>query len=718
MPKIFSFQNLATPTGVTYPSLTAAVDSGVAATNAVINQVRGMTKVERRDYLKLNTTTWPCLCLVEGVNPGMRVSSDNPPQLLHGFAADFDNVGKCFTVQELTDLAARCAYPPAAAGSSLSGDGVHAIWLFKEPIPLLGNSKYAHKVMTVCFNKLRVGNFMQGFDNAFKNPDRLLSVDPQNFGWVTPLSEGQVVDEVSTRMWAASITADFEFEGQQLDIEKVYEQVQKLFPGRWNGPFTVGSRGIRFWDASASDPTAAVVAPTGMVYFSDGGGFKPWAAILGTDVVSKLSAESLRELTSRWYYDESKKEYIYHDAARDEYGCKNRTQFLDRMSLAGLDDDTEKRRAIVYVEDHKPVAAVVSLANQKKGLVKQGGITYLNATQTVLINPTKGPCDFILGAHKIIFGPEQFDFVVAWLQEGVQCVYALEPSYSQALFMAGDVQCGKSLLQFRVWTPMFGGKSADPMPYLLGETGFNAELADAGHWLVSDAEGARNIAQRSSFTQKIKAIAANPEMSVQAKYKTPVTLLLNSRISFSFNKTDECLSVIPRLGTDIMDKILLFNINEHDFFKGLDRRVIEGTIKEELPHFIYWLLNEYSAPDHVRSNGGRYRTKSYHSPELMQHAKACQDSSELLGWLNVLFTQNETLASDYLAKGVALSCSAARWLQLIIQTTGHHHSMSTLRLSTHFQNLARQFPDAITVVRDTHDKVYHFSVDYKKLTES
>ena len=717
MSKVFSFPNLATPVGKAHASLEEAVNAGQAAVNGSGPTVRGMAKNARREHLKLATTVWPCITLTEGVNQSLRVSKDNPPQLLHGFIADYDNVGKRFTIEELTQHAARCAYPPAAAGASLSGDGVHAVWLFKEPIPLLGDADYARRVTQACYSKLRVGNFMQGFDSAFKTPDRLLSIDPQNFGWVTPLGEQQVVDEVSTRMWAGAVTTDFKFEGPELDVEKVYEQVEKLFPGRWAGPFVVGARGVRFWDSTASDPTAAVVTSSGMVYFSDGGGFKPWSAILGQDVAARLSADSLRELSSNWYYDDSKKEYVWYNAGHDGYQCKTRAQFFDRLTLAGIEDEVEKKRAIVYVEDHKSVAGVVALANQKRGLIKHGGATYLNSSQTVHVKPVPGPHEFILGLHKVMFGPGQFDIVMAWLRDSVDCMMQLEPSYAQALFMAGNVSCGKSLLQYKVWTPLFGGKSANPMPYLLKEVSFNSELADAGHWLVSDEEGAKNSSQRASFTQKIKAIAANPEMSVHPKYKTPVTLMLNSRISFSFNKTDECMGVIPRLGSDIMDKFILVDVHDHDYFTGLDRRVIESTIVEELPGFANWLLNEYVVPESVKSVSGRYRTKSYQAPSLMSSAKACQDSAELLGWISVLFSQNETLKTDFWDKGQPADFIASRWLQLITQTCGSNFGLTPNRLATHFQNLARQFPGAIHRYYDSHDKLHHFVVNYKQLLE-
>lgn len=714
MSKVLSFANLVTPTCTVFPSLGAAVDAGRATVQPVVAEIRSKEKAARRDWFKQQSTNWPCISLTEGVNPRLRISHDNPPQLLHGFTADYDNLGKKFTVGELTEIATRCAYPPAAVGSSLGAEGVHAVWLFKEPIPVLGNADYARRVYNECYKNLRAGNFVQGFDEAFKKPDRLLSIDPENFGWATDHNENCVVDETSTRLWASSVTADFSFEGPALDIQKVYELVQQRYPGRWSGEFTIGTRGCRFWDPTATDSTASVVTATGMVFFTNGGGFKSWSSLLGQDVVSKLSAESLAQITADWFYDKTNREYVY--SVGGEYATKNRTQLIDRLALSGIEDVMDSRRAICYVEDFKGVTSVVSLANQKLGIIKQGGLTYLNTTKTVAIRPEPGDCSFLLGAVNAMFGSSQVDFYLAWLQDAVRSALREEPSYSQTIFLCGDPECGKSLLQFRIMTPLLGGSWADPMGYLLGDTGFNSELADSGSWIVSDQEGAKNSSQRSSFTQKVKSAAANPCMSVHAKYAVPITLFLNSRLSFSFNRNAECLSVLPRIGDDLLGKICLFSIINHEFFKGKTKALIEGAIKAELPAFADWLLNTYEPPEAVLSSG-RYNTKSYHAPELLQYARAAQDSSELLGWLGIIFSQNETLKKDYLDAKKAKEMSSAHWLQVLIATTGHHYSLSPNKLSAHFQNLCKQFPQAISSRLDPKAKIYLFSVDYAKLLE-
>ena len=36
-----------------------------------------------------------------------------------------------------------------------------------------------------------------------------------------------------------------------IPLSIIAEEVQRRFPGRWQGEFTIGARGVRFWDAQA-----------------------------------------------------------------------------------------------------------------------------------------------------------------------------------------------------------------------------------------------------------------------------------------------------------------------------------------------------------------------------------------------------------------------------------------------------------------------------------
>lgn len=710
MSKIFSFPNLATPVGQTFTSLQACIDLASRMVAQRRDQIISMTKAQRRAWLMSNDSQWPCVSLVEGVNPHQRVSRDNPPHLLHGLTADFDAVGREFSEAEIAELVTKCAYPPAAGGPSLSGEGYHFVWLFKEPVQLLRNEGYARKIVETFFSKIRVGNLMVGLDEGCKRPTQLLSIDPVSFGWLSPQGEGCLVDEVSTRLWSSAVDSKFEFdnEGPALDLQKVKEQVEKLFPGRWGGPFEIGCRGIRFWDASAQDETAAVVTPWGMRYFSDGGGFKPWSAILGSDFTEKLSAENLKQITDAWFYDNARKEYVFYEKAADEYIPKTRTQILDRLEVAGLEDPVDRKKSLIYVEDFKRVAAVVALANQKRGLLRQGSLTLINTTKTKLIESAHGSFEFIDGLLHSMFPEEiQYNVLMTWLQDAHRSMVNLRPSYAQAVFLAGDVGMGKSLLQFRILTPLFGGMQADPMPYLLGDTSFNNELADAGHWIVSDAEGARTNSQRGQFVQKIKAVTANPSHSITAKYGTPMSLELNARTTFSFNKTMECIGLIPRLGQDSLDKVILLSVAQHEFLRDLKNDVIEARVAGELPAFSYWLLNDYQPPATVLSSR-RYRTISYHHPDLLRHAMASQDNAELLNWIHLVFEH-----PDDGDKGKrVMEYSAAGWLRLINTVVGGKIELTQRQVASQFTGLSTQYPDTIKKQYDPLKRHYTFKIDY------
>ena len=50
-----------------------------------------------------------------------------------------------------------------------------------------------------------------------------------------------------------------------MPIEAVAAEVEKKWPGRWQGPFEVGATGVRFWDDSADNSTGCQVKPDGLL---------------------------------------------------------------------------------------------------------------------------------------------------------------------------------------------------------------------------------------------------------------------------------------------------------------------------------------------------------------------------------------------------------------------------------------------------------------------
>lgn len=712
MASVFCYPNLTTPVNTRYDNIEDFLDKASKSLNGERSLVYSMDKERRRGFLKASTTNWPCISLVEGVNPALRVSRDNPPVRLHGFLADYDSLGKALTISEVADAATRCAFSPNYGGPSLSKMGFHVIWMFKEPMPLLGDYEYAKKVISTCYRNLRAGNFLQGFDDASKRPELLVSIDPCEFG---TFSDSYIMEE-ATRAWAAEALKDYNFkgEGPALDLEKIKPLVDEMYPGRWTGPFVHGARGVRFWDLSSSDPSAAMVVPEGMIYFTEGGGFKPWSALIGADFVSKLQSDELAHVTRNYWYIDSKKEYATYEPQDDLYRVRNVAQMNNRLELLGGLEGKKVKDAVLYIETHKTVEAIVKLANHTRGIMEYHGRKYINCTQTKHVIPKKGDFKFIDALLCGMFPDSlQREHLIAWIADSHKNLFTCTPSYAQALFLAGEAQCGKTLLQCRILTPLFGGSSADPMPYFTGLSGFNSELADAGHWLVSDQEA--DGRQRAKFDQQVKAITANPIMQVHAKYGTPETFDMNCRVTFSFNKNVESLSVIPRLGSDVIDKLILLDVSSHNVFAGLHNTDIEPLIKQELPAFSWYLLNEYNPPKEVRQSG-RYRIKSYHHPTLLQHVRATQVTSEIMGLIHIVFTECEVIKS-MVDRGEKPRYSAIKWKQLFDQYAGKD-SIKTNYVNTQLLALGRQYPEAIKANYDLRYKTYVFTIDYNKLTET
>src|SRR5690606_36589839 len=67
----------------------------------------------------------------------------------------------------------------------------------------------------------------------------------------------------------------------EVSLEAIAAEVEKRFPGRWQGEFKVDATGVRFWDPNADAPAGCQVKPDGMLCFTGNVPFMRWADIFG-----------------------------------------------------------------------------------------------------------------------------------------------------------------------------------------------------------------------------------------------------------------------------------------------------------------------------------------------------------------------------------------------------------------------------------------------------
>lgn len=250
--------------------------------------------------------------------------------------------------------------------------------------------------------------------------------------------------------------------------------------------------------------------------------------------------------------------------------------------------------------------------------------------------PVQGDWSAIKTLGERMFGPEQIDYVWGWHQRVVKAYASEDRIFTQAFFMAGPPNCGKSFWQHLVITPILGGKmAANPLQYMTKQTSFNKELIETEHWALDDAAGGLNYHERRLLGAGIKMATVNKNQTCHPKGKTAFTVSSRHWLSASLNDEVENISMLPEMDESLVDKFQLLKCTQaiNAEWPGDENAIqrLEKSVAEQIPAFIYWLLNEYEVPEALKD--GRFGVKAYQNPELVSkidNAKPAADLQELI----------------------------------------------------------------------------------------
>ena len=97
----------------------------------------------------------------------------------------------------------------------------------------------------------------------------------------------------------------YEQEGPSLPWDVIEQEINNRFLVGGKGKVEENARGCRIWDPTSTNQTAAMLTSTGIVYFTDGGGFMPWGspALFGQSVVNQYQADRVGSAVKDIYYD-------------------------------------------------------------------------------------------------------------------------------------------------------------------------------------------------------------------------------------------------------------------------------------------------------------------------------------------------------------------------------------------------------------------------------
>lgn len=571
----------------------------------------------------------------EGLDPLLRVTESNKAVVLHGVVADYD---ASITAEERAAVLdkVKVEYRPQWVSRTFSG-GARLVWAFEEPVCVPSNEA-AKAFLKVFRKKMKVGAIFPGLDEeALCNPATYYEVGTE---WVR-LSE-DVIPRNLVWQWMAQSGEGLRWDKQYtaIPVEKVAEEVGRQYPGRWLGPFELGARGVRFWDATADCDTAAVVRESGMQCFTGPSAFVPWGAILGRRFVEDYEADRLGKVIATLWFDG--REYWrqgedgrFQSLCREDMRLWLKSKHGLSASVPRGESCSELEHALRMVQENKRVVCAATAVLKPTGLIRVSGQAVLNVSTVRVIEPAPGPLKWGEGFPWVaefldgFFEPEeQREFFLAWVKRFYETGWRRALLPGQAVFLCGEKDQGKNLLSNVIVSKLVGGH-VDAADYLTGDTKFSGSFFEMPLWSMDDVTPLADAAKHRHYTALLKKMVANRIFSADEKFKKIQTVEWCGRILVTTNLDPESIRILPSLDASNQDKVSMFRVRTMD--RKFPTDAVE-TITGELPYFGRWLI-DWVVPEHVLGTV-RYGVKPYIEESLLAEARQSSDTAqfeELLG---------------------------------------------------------------------------------------
>jgi hypothetical protein len=259
------------------------------------------------------------------------------------------------------------------------------------------------------------------------------------------------------------------------------------------------------------------------------------------------------------------------------------------------------------------------LAGYRTGLIEYNGNKILITRGPKLIDPVKGDFPTIAEYLDGMLGKQRI-YADCWLYLAVTSIYNCEPATGQVLVLAGAPDTGKSVFQKLLVTPMLGGRVAMPYQYMIGDTTFNEDWFSAEHLMIEDEGAGKDINTRSLFAGKLKQIAVNEAHRNHGKGNKALYLPPCWRATVSVNDDPEHIRVLPPIDPSVKDKLIILKVCDGATVRLVERlggrAAFAAKIKEEVPAYLYWLLNEFQIPAELKAT--RLSMKAFQHPDILE----------------------------------------------------------------------------------------------------
>lgn len=601
------------------------------------------TKDAYSKWSRALTTDSKFLSAFEGLTATTRVSydSDNPPLKMHGLIVDYDAPTSVEKLRELL-AAPQSEWLPAYGVVTFSGRG-RLIWLFERPL-LLATKDQAKRFIQLLSKQLSLRKWLAGFEpESLGNPAQYYHWGRE---WVA-LSPESRIQTSHLELWLYESGRDLVLDSKttyDIPMEALAAEVEKAYPGRWDGSFDVGRRGVRFWDPSADNATAAIVRKDGMQCFTGNEPFVPWRRIFGSAFCERFEANKIEQVKSRVAWD-GKTFWLMHS---DRWVDFSREDFGQWLKVAGFDGAkprggtcSEIDRIEMDVKLTRRVSRALPFVHYKPGVIQYGKVQYLNTSCVRCLHPVDiGTVDgvrwarehfpFIWELLRTMFSEpdgvdhyDQLSHFLGWLKHFYANALQYEPKPGQAVVIVGPPGKGKTFLSRRVISPLVGGW-ADASSFLVDDSQWTDTVIEAPVMAIDDSIMSSDTRAITRFSNKIKKVVANANVTYNAKFQKSGDVPWFGRVIITANADSESLRVLPDMDLNLRDKISLFKASDHKIaFPSWQET--EAIVQRELPYFARWLLS-WQIPETLLASEQRFGVLSFQHPDLysesMQHGVA------------------------------------------------------------------------------------------------
>ena len=444
--------------------------------NKSTNKPKFASKAKFREWCADTATDHVFYSLCEGDNPNIRISNENPVNMIHGVVADYDAPLDWDVVDKL--IQAQCKeYQPTWRTKTNSGY-IRLIWEFEERMPI--SQELYEPFIKRLFTEMGVERLFAGFDSASYKASQYFEIGED---WVkidAPLSKAVyrtcLIKAANDKPPGSSETS--------IPMEVLEKEVHEQFPNRWNGQFTVGARGPLFWIGDGIEREGCQVIEDGMICYSDraGKGFLTWKEIFGSTFVKDYETKKMGSLLDQYWFNGKVHYTILHGAAEQI----PKEQLELELRQMGFSPARKKGQPLSELEVAKLTIAKQNRINEvapvvfsKERVVEYNSHRILNNANITPVEPAdNGDIANWTFVHtwlnQLFAGKQTINYFYAWMKRFYEAVYERKFSQGQALILVGSTNKGKSLLSNRVISALVGG-FADASDYLSGQTNFNKD---------------------------------------------------------------------------------------------------------------------------------------------------------------------------------------------------------------------------------------------------